>query len=68
MVQYLTIEERISLLEAATRVSADYGTAGCTAERPHPGQLVYLRGPNRYDCPCGKSYLKDGAGGLKDVS
>jgi len=33
----------------------------CSASNPHQGGLVYMRGPNRYACQCGKLYEKSGA-------
>ena len=38
----------------------------CTPAFPHPEGLVFYRGPNHYVCQCGKVYLKDGAGGLRE--
>lgn len=63
------LEHRVSELEAwQSRKSSDAVMGQCTAGRPHPNQLVYLRGPNQYHCTCGAVYVKDGAGGLKEVA
>lgn len=57
-----TLNERLLSVERA--LVAALGSQ-CTAERPHPDGLVYIRGPNEYQCRCGKVYVKS-AGGLKE--
>ena len=73
MAQAASIEElEASVVELTNQVRAMEvrlsATPGgqCTAEFPHPDQLVFMRGPNHYACPCGKYYKKDGAGGLRE--
>ncbi len=71
MTNALRVDERLEALEGKVESLEvrSGGTPGgqCSAEMPHPEGLVYMRGPNRYQCRCGKAYLKDGAGGLKEV-
>lgn len=42
------------------------GSYACTADNPHD-TLSFQRGPMLYRCRCGKLYLKDGKGGLRDA-
>jgi len=65
-------DSRLDALEDAlqrieNRLSATPG-GRCSALRPHPDQLVYMRGPNHYACQCGQIYKKDGSGGLMEAS
>jgi len=57
-----TLMRRIDTL--TDRMSGQQG-AQCSAERPHPGRLVYLRSSNDYSCDCGMVYEKNAQGGLK---
>jgi len=57
--------------EIRTVVRAEMGAMGspvvqCTTSNPHD-TMTYQRGPNMYHCRCGKTYRKDGAGGLEEV-
>jgi len=54
------IVTRLNALEGATGNPA----AQCTAQAPHD-TLSYDR--RRYVCRCGKIYMKDGFGGLRDA-
>jgi len=64
-------DARLDSLEAAVarmelRLAAVPG-GQCNADRPHPNQQVYMRGPNIYACQCGMNYKKDGVGGLVEA-
>lgn len=61
------LEDRLAEIEK----NAQWGDGGgtrCSAQRPHVDLLSFFRGPNEYRCQCGQVYVKDGAGGLKEVA
>lgn len=60
------LERRLENLE--WRDGGEKGVGVCSADRPHVDGLVYMRGPNEYHCHCRQVYVKDGAGGLKEVA
>jgi len=51
------------------RLAAEPG-GQCSAEFPHVDKLVFIRSPggNSYHCECRKVYMKDGHGGLREVT
>lgn len=54
-----TVEERLDALESRPVRLNPTSASQCTAEMPH-GELRFMRGPNVYACPCGKTYVKNG--------
>jgi len=66
MAQTVTLAEVVARLVAVEATLQAGGAPQCTAALPHQNQLVFMRGPNKYLCQCGKVYVKDGMGGLKD--
>lgn len=66
-----TQSDRLDALEAQMQTVLDRVSVvpggQCSAERPHPNKLVFMRGPNHYACECGQLYAKDGKGGLQEV-
>jgi len=63
------LQARLDALESAA-VNKPYvegARARCFAELPHP-DLVFQRGPNKYLCPCGQVYEKNGKGGIREVA
>lgn len=64
---FAELTRRIGALESRVTAASE---SQCTAERPHPNRLVFVRrGPGRgeYMCECGMVYEKDGNGGLRDI-
>lgn len=62
----MTLEDLAGRLDALERRLRSSPDLECTAQSPHPDGLSYIRGPNRYMCRCGKSYVKAGGGLLRD--
>ena len=63
----VTLEDLAVRLERLERRLDGNLAALCTAEFPHPNDLVFMRGPNVYQCQCGQRYVKDGKGGLREA-
>jgi len=63
----ITLDDVRTLIEDALALKMPPADLQCRAEFPHD-TLVYVRGPNTYHCRCGKTYMKDGRGGLREAS
>jgi len=64
-----TIEPGVTAAEVRQLVRAEMGLAKtqCSPSNPH-ADMSFQRGANLYRCPCGRTYRKDGQGGLMEVS